>query len=411
MKHGLFGIVAVVAMGCMLPCAFAQALPSGVPPPVATTSLSVETDDEATKATVKKITEAPDIAGNWLDLIVLMCERRQASEAQRLIRYVEDTFNPPEGIREVLTLLKQSGCGSSDASQIQLSVASLFGYDNNVNQGSSNPLFDFGGGIPGGGLPLAPEFLPMGDRFGQLGAAIVAGTPRTVQVGFQVRKREFDRLHRFDTQAVSVAAEKDWLCQGSLCSLSASAGQLALGGRAYQAVASVHGSWSSHPERRGEFFTFEGDFAYQRFIQNASLNAWLYQARATYYLPVPAFNGQLQASISAGLDIPQTTRPGGQRQFGSIGAGGNHALYPAVKLDWFLLRQAMREQESYSPGLIDRSRAPMFQQASIALTRQLTSSQSIRIEWRRAVNEDTVSLFSYRSTALTVGWQWFGNIQ
>ena len=152
----------------------------------------------------------------------------------------------------------------------------------------------------------------------------------------------------------------------------------------------------------------EADLTRQSFPGEHALDAWVGFARSTVRVPTQSA-GQFQFSGNLGLDLPSGDRPGGRRTFGALVARGNHNLPAGYLAEWSLQYQVGRDANPYSPGLIDLARRPKLQLATLALVKPLSASQRLRLEFRHVTNNDTVSLFSYRSDALALSWQWSGS--
>jgi hypothetical protein len=362
--------------------------------------------DEALEKSVEQIERDPAQAGAWLDLAVGLCQKGRGADAMAVLSHVQSAYSPPEGILEVINLLRASSCEGPHR-DVRVTVAAQRGYDNNVNQGASNPLFAVGTDVGELLLVLSPDFLPKGDHYRQADAGLAFRPRQGVQVNLQVREKRYDRLFDLNTRIAAASAEKDWICFTGGCAIGATLGRIDLGGKPYQYVGNVQAAWTSAPGRWGGAVAFEAGLTRQKFPSEPTLDAWIGLGKVTWKLPAPA--GQIQLSSSAGLDVPTSDRPGGRRTLAALGAAGFHDVPYGLQVDWSLQSQLTHDASVYSPPLINSVRRPLLRVATVGLTKSLTASQKLRLEYRYTDNRDTVSLFSYRSNALALSWQWRGD--
>ncbi len=370
--------------------------------------IDIPQDDPDFAPLVQAIDNVPDAAGAWLDLAVLLCQRGFGTGSQQALAHIEEAFDPPEGIREVAQVLRQSQCiGKRPDRELLITVQR--GYDNNVNQGASNPLFELGGALPGVVLTLSPEFLPIGDQFTSFDAALATGQQSDTSWTFQLREKRHDRQQRFDTRILSIARDQRWNCEGWACRLGAAIGHVELGGRSYQHLGSLQASATRGGAGPSDMaMTLDASIGQVVFPTLSNFDAWVAQTRATWRWPLQR-DDYLQWYVNAGIDRPRGARPGGQRQFWGVGASGRHGLTglgAGAWLEWSLQNLSMRDSDFYAPGIIDVRRKPALNVALLALALPLPERQTVRLELRRTINRDSLSLFSYFGTTIFLSWQW-----
>ena len=113
------------------------------------------------------VRDQPRHAGAWLDLAMLYCASAKADEAERLFQEIEQDFQPPPAIREVIARQRLAGCHGWQAKR-DVTVRLSRGAESNANQGASNPIFSFGSGLSQVDLTLLPAYLPQADRYSNL---------------------------------------------------------------------------------------------------------------------------------------------------------------------------------------------------------------------------------------------------
>lgn len=377
--------------------------------------------DETTQSLVLAIRADPQQAGSWLDLAVLLCQNGQDNSALPLLAHIEKTFAPPAGIREVIRLLRVGGCERPGARGKALRLAGSVqrGYDSNVNQGASSALFELGSAFPNVVVELTPDFLPRGDHFTQLDASGSWAAPDgSHQLGLQARFKRHDQLKAQDVGIVSGVADRTWDCQQAQCRVSGVLSFVTLGSRAFQTEASLQAGWQRPlgPEPSSQTLALEATLSRQRFATQPSFDAWLAQVRGSWRVPLahwlPAADGadHLLLSTGYGVDVPSAGRPGGRREVRLLGVSGSldlsSRLTPGLVGEWSLQRQWTHESQAYSPGLIDATRRPQLSTLALAAVQTLDRNNRLRLELRRSLQRDTVSLFSYAGHTISLSWQW-----
>lgn len=377
--------------------------------------------DETTQSLVLAIKADPQQAGSWLDLAVLLCQNGQDTTALPLLAYIEKTFAPPAGIREVIRLLRVGGCErpGERGKALRLTGSAQRGYDSNVNQGASSALFELGSAFPNVVVELTPDFLPRGDHFTQLDASGSWAAPDgSHQLGLQARYKRHDQLKAQDVGIVSGVADRVWDCPQAQCRVSGVLSFVTLGARAFQTEASLQAGWQRQlgPEPGSQALALEATLSRQRFATQPSFDAWLAQLRGSWrvplanWLPAAHATDHLLLSTGYGVDVPSAGRPGGRREVRLLGVSGSLDLSsrhtPGLAGEWSLQRQWTQESQAYSPGLIDAIRRPQLNALALAAVQTLDRNNRLRLELRRNLQRDTVSLFAYAGHTISLSWLW-----
>ncbi|MES3009896.1 MAG: hypothetical protein V4738_03885 [Pseudomonadota bacterium] len=363
---------------------------------------------------VHEVSVNPEHAGSWLDLALRLCQKGKRQLTNEVLNYIEQSFSPPTGIMEVITLMRQSGCDAPMPNSAErqrdtprISLSAQRGRDSNVNQGASSPLLVLGSAFPGVVIELTPEFLPVGDQFTALDAGINVDFGSDFRGSALVRTKHHDNQHRFDTGIALGNLEQAWSCGAARCVVSGALGAIGLADRLYQTLGQIQIGLtiplvgSSWPQA----LTMEAMLGRQVFATQPSFNAWLAQARASWRVLLGGTD-LLQLSLAVGRDEPTAGRPGGSRRLSTLGASGGHDLGSQFTLDWNVQRQITQDSKAYSPGLIDMARHPVLDSLVLGLTRPVAELQRVRLEFRYINHRDVVSLFTYRNKSVSLSWLW-----
>jgi hypothetical protein len=350
----------------------------------------------------------PQHAGAWLDLAISQCTLGHAVEAERLFREIEVRFAPSAGILEVINSNRQSGCHGWQPRSWRSAVLTR-GYDNNVNQGASNPVFVLGSGANQVEQPLAPDYLPKSDGYSQVALDYSRELSQKGTVAFvQFRGRHHDHLNEQDTGAFLAGAARPfafgtWAARGTAV-LSA----VTLGGKLYQSQALLQGQLAPPLRLPGQFeVALSAALGRVQYISRHAFDAS--NTEAGLMLQRRTDHSQLQFGLGRMADRGSTARLGGNRH-GWYGS----ALYQwrvderwTTELGWS--RQDWHGQTVYSPALVDEVRAQSTRQWRFGASWQFRPHQTLQLEWRDIHNRENISLFQYNGHAVQLNWRWDGS--
>lgn len=363
--------------------------------------------DEATRLLMRFLEREPQHAGAWLDLAISQCELGHGAEAERLFVEIERRFAPPPGIVEVIQGHRNRGCHPVPAGQRDLLSLSLGrGYDDNVNQGASNPNFSTGSGANFLQWELGPDYLPKADGYTLLSADYNTGLGESKLLGFvQLRARRHDHEHEQDTTSVLAGLEQPWRLASWRGRATAGLSAMQLDGHYYQRQAQVQ-LRATPPLDLPEALDWS---------LTSGLSHVTYPTRTKYDANTLELGTALnyrddirQALLGAGVlsDHGQAGRLGGNRE----GWYGNLLLYSNLgdrfsgQLGW--TRQVWRGSAVYSPNVIDLVRRQDTRLLTASVVLQLPARHSVQLEWRSTQNRENISLFQYNSRSVQLTWRW-----
>lgn len=368
-------------------------------------SLSEGKADEASDALNRMIEQEPQHAGAWLDLAIIQCELGRAAEAERLFREIERRFSPPPGIQEVINSHRLKGCkGWQPQSHWSIQVGR--GYDNNVNQGASNPNFSIGSGSSRIDLQLLPEFLPQHDQYTLVAGEYVRDLTPNGSSGFiQLRARDNDSLSRYNTTSLRFGAEVPWSVGNWRVRGLGSIGLITLGSELYQKQAQIHARITT-PLTLPERFRFNVLTGVTRVQYTTLTNYDSNTVELSGLLTYQGRSSQVQTSLGYVTDRGASARLGGNRDgwYASVQAQRRLADRLTGELGWSY--QRWLSSSPYSPGLIDQIRRQNTHLLRAALIVPVKPQQSLQIELRQVRNNENISIFQYNSHLLQVSWQW-----
>ena len=345
----------------------------------------------------------PEHAGAWLDLAILHCALGNRTEAEALFEAIELRFAPGPALRELMDRQLAGGCQRARAPGV-VRVRLGRGYDDNANQGASNPNLPIGGGPGGVTLVLAPEHAPRGDGFTSL--QIDGALPLTDEdlVGFgQLAVRRHDEVRAFDISSLALGMEQLWERDDWQMRASLAGGMLELDGKLYQQSALIQGQVTPPlPLPQPWQFSLVAAQSYLKYVDQP-----VFDARQAELRGVLSYEeGRTRLSLAAGglRDYGQQDRPGGDRDGWSVNIWGR-VLWGQTAGEFMWSRQHWHGSRDFAPGLIDELRKQDVELWRLAVTQPLGGRHSLVAELRQIDSDENISIFSYRSRQLSLSWQ------
>jgi hypothetical protein len=360
--------------------------------------------DDAGRALASMIAKGPRHASEWLDLAMIQCAIGHGDDAERLFKEIEERFDPPAGIRDLIAEQRQQGCWRwTPASQLALVAAR--GADRNVNQGASTRSHTLGG-IGGDTLELLPEFLPRGDQYTLVTADYLRELNQGGALAFvQAQLRRNDHLFSYNTASLFGGLEQPWQLGRWRLRGTALGGALALGGRLYQEQAQLQLRVTPPlPLPAGLELSGMAALAHVKYKTLTNFNSNTGELRA-----VLAYRAQrTQGQLSAGMQNDQAAglRPGGDRSGSSVTLSGRHRLSSRWQVELDLSRQLWLGGAAYSPPLITAVRDQDTRAVRASLVYLLDAQQSIQLEARHVRNKENITVFQYNNSILQLSWRW-----
>lgn len=362
--------------------------------------------DEAEAALKRMMEQEPQHAGAWLDLAIVQCELGHTREAERLFKIIEERYDPPPGIIEVIKAQRATGCRGKIVVHDKLSVLIGHGYDTNVNQGASSPFFALGAGTDTQVLTLLPQYLPQHDQYTLLSANYVRDLDKRGDVGFiQFQARENDTLSSYNTISLLFGVDSPWHIGTWNTHTVGTVGALTLGGRDYQRQVQLQ-ERVTPPWNLPEHWQFNvvGSVAYVEYPTLTNYNSATDELDAQLQYQGQRVAGQL--SIGGLYDHGDAARLGGNRRGWQTSAMLNAHLAERLNGEFGWSWQSWDGSDAYSPGLIDQVRKQDTRTWRAGLIVPLRRDTALELEWRRIMNNENISLFEYRGQLLQLSLKW-----
>lgn len=368
--------------------------------------------DEAAALLNRFLETEPQHAGAWLDLAISQCELGNAQQAEKLFAEIEQRFDPPPGIREVIQSHRAQGCKPTPRPRPKplLSLTGTRGYDTNVNQGASSDTFATGSGNDLTEWELSDDFLPKSDQFTSASVDYFYPLDNSGTLLYaQARTRRHDSVREQDTDAVTVGIDRPWRVGLWRGRASLTVGAIRLDGALYQKQSQVQVRVSPPvalllPERLD--WSLVSSFSHLSYPTRTSFDSNIAELGTTLTYRSP----KAQVLLSTGVqnDHGNAERLGGDRHgwYGNAWLYGRLAEKITGELGWSA--QGWRGQRVYSPEIIDIVRRQNTRQLRAAASYAVMPNHSVILEWRTVRNKENISLFAYNSRTVQLSWRWDG---
>ncbi|HEY5801865.1 MAG TPA: tetratricopeptide repeat protein, partial [Burkholderiaceae bacterium] len=338
------------------------------------------------------------------DVAMIHCKLGNAEQAEKMFTEIEQRFSPPPGVLELIHSQRAIGC--SIPLQANWAVAVTRGYDRNVNQGASNPLFTRGEGADQQEYELRAEFLPKSDQYTSIAADFQQDLNQRGSVGFlQFNGRRHDALRQYDTASLFAGVDQplrfgNWNLRGTTL-----LGAVTMGGKLFQKHAIVQMRVTPPlplpPSLQLNLFA---GLAHLDYHASPVFDSDTFESRVQMQYRGERLHAQ--ASLGYAWDNALNGRPGGDRN-GFVGTVNLRApLWRTVIGEFSLARQSWRGETSYSLGIIDQRRVQATHMARAALVLPVARYHSLQLEVRAVHNNENISIFQYNNRQVQLSWQW-----
>lgn len=352
------------------------------------------------------IVREPEHAGAWLELAIIHCEIGDREAAQRLFDDIRLRFNPSTGIQDVMHHYETTGCDSWKP-QTLFRVSLDRGYDSNVNQGTHHTQFeipfDTGNPLDKGKVVwnLSPDYLHQADNYSQL--ALDYGRDLNTNGGMifaQFRARRNDNLRRYNFEQLLAGIEQPWRIKNQQLKLTVATSVLSLENKLFQKQFSLSNRWLL-PVFLNKPYQLSVNTSVSRvqYLTSSNYDSTIYELRGNfdYQTEDHAFS----SSASVLKDDTNNSRRGY-----AASLSYRRTLYKNIfaELNWN--RQEWRGTYPYTPGFIDQIRHQRTNSVRAALSYPLHKNLSLKLDLRRTVNKENISIFEFNGTSSQLGLQW-----
>ena len=408
LRHFLFSLLRLLGSFGLSFCVLSStALPAQADTPYNEAMLAIAEGrlSDAERLLTSLIKDEPRHAGAWLDLAMLYCASGNKLGAERLFLDIEQQFDPPPAILDVISRQRLAGCKGWQA-RSEYTLRLTRGHETNANQGASNPLYAFGSGLSQVELVLLPAYLPKPDSYKatyfELARQI---TPDGLGAVMQFQRRNYDSLSQLNSHSVFIGAELPIIWRNWLFKNSVAAGWMTLGEKLYlrqeQLQLEARPPIGLPPEWQASVAAGLKKFGYPTL---PGFDAQWREVKGMLSYTQP--NYAIQTSLSSVQDVQSGQRPGGDRRGNLKGLSLRRAWNSEWSSELGLQSQTWVGERLYSPGLIDVLRQQQTLTKRMNLNWSYAHNQALILEYKEVKNDENISIFGYRNKQWLLHWQW-----
>lgn len=353
---------------------------------------------------------SPNHAGAWLDLALLYCEQGDAARARRIFDHVEQQFQPPPAILELITHYRNSGCAPAAVPKGRFTFTVSGGHADNVNRGLVNTTIDLV--LPVGQVPvrLGEAFMPRASAMAAVSANYIREIESLRGVSWfgGVTEKRFPSVQELNQRSLIAGFSQQRLFGGWQQELDVVATHLSLDERSHQQGLLARGALWLPVAKPGQ----------PRFGMELSLSRWRYPHEPAYDNKIieaglnmrwaPTDRLGLRATAGTVADLASNARPGLDRRGHYLNLGGQWLMSETWRLDAGLRLRRLQDEAGYSVLFGDRRHRSMQRQMHVGLQMEKNplTGGVWRLEWEGLQSRDNIPLFPYNSRTVTLSWQY-----
>ncbi|WP_151636856.1 tetratricopeptide repeat protein [Noviherbaspirillum aerium] len=352
---------------------------------------------------------SPNHAGAWLDLALLYCEQGDAARARRIFDHVEQQFQPPPAIQELITHYRKSGCAPAVAPKGRFTFTVGGGHTDNANRGLANTAIDIV--LPLGVTTVNLEgFTPKASVLAAVSANYVQEIQALPGVSWfaGLTEKQYPSVQELNQRSLMAGISQQRVFGRWLQEFDAVATHLSLDERSHQKGLLARGAVWLPVARPGQ----------PRFGAELSLSRWRYPHQPAYDNKIietgismrwaPTDRLGLRATAGRVADLASNARPGMDRRGHYLNLGGQWLMSETYRLDAGLRLRRLQDEAQYSVLFGERRHRSMQRQmhVGIQMEKNPMTAGVWRLEWEGLQSRDNIPLFPYNSRTLSLSWQY-----
>ncbi len=350
----------------------------------------------------------PGNAGAYLDLAITEIELKNFHEARRLLQEIEQRFNPPEGIRQVINAYNaRISSALTPRNYFSSHVFIGGGYSDNVNNGTDKSLIELDLGTGPVLLPVSNSSKSSPDSYSEAGATLsynIEQGPWRHQLISAIQRSDYHSMTEFNTVNAVFGANSSISYEQSQIDAGIYYSTVWLDGADYQTSTSGSGQYS-YQLPSGLKLASQLRLSQLRYIQTQSNN--INRAELTFSaskaVSVLGKNSLLQATLRFNRGSALNNRAGGDEQQWQAGMALITQLNPQDLARLSLSVGNNNDSTPYNPSLLGpKVRDTQKLRLSASYSHQFNETWSITTGLNIARNRSNIDLFTTDSNELTV---------
>lgn len=355
-------------------------------------------------------------AGAKLDLAILNCKLGNKFQTELLLKELENKYFPNPKIKSIIQKIRNYSCKNNDSDNNE-NVTNIFwikfaiGYDSNINQGTTNPLFEASDGSQTIAFILSDNYIKHG------------GTSFNLNVGFmhkisdsndkifvKLNTKNHNHYTYFNTASGQILYQIPdiYLGENKQTKITSNIAYnvINLDAKPYLSQQKFAVSLLPFLNNNNNFqSTFSFNFTRNSYKNINAYNAKIYEFKTD----LKYYQKNYLTALSAGilLDKEENTRPGGNKKGFFIAANHKYMFDDKWLIELFAHYQKWHSSRIYLANFIPQKRYQKIYAYGITADYKINKHNSIGVEFMNFNNQENISLFEYKNKSLQLYWQYY----
>lgn len=363
-------------------------------------------------------------AGAKLDLAILNCKLGNEFQTELLLKELEHKYLPNQNIKNIIQKIRGYSCKNNDTENkknTNNNIQNIFwvklaiGYDSNINQGTSNPLFEASDGSQTIAFILSDNYIKHG------------GTSFNLNVGF---------MHKISDNNDKIFVKLNTKNHNHYTYFNTTSGQILyqipniyLGENKQTKITSNIAYNVINLDAKPYLSQQKFSISLLPFLNNNNnannnfQSVFSFNATRSDYRNIKAYNARIYelktdlkyyqknyfTTLSAGilLDKEENTRPGGNKKGFFIASNHKYSFNDKWLFEVFAHYQKWHSSRIYLANFIPKKRYQKIYAYGITTDYKINKHNSIGVEFMNIYNQENISLFEYKNKSLQLYWQYY----
>lgn len=357
-------------------------------------------------------------AGAKLDLAILQCKIGNKFQSEILLKELETKYILRQNIKSIIQQIRNSSCNENDANNNNKNIKNAFwlklavGYDTNINQGTTNPLFEASDGSQTIVFILADNFVKHGGVNFNVNVGFMHKiSDRNDKIFVKLNTKNHNHYTYFNTATGQILYQMPEFYLGANDNIKITSNfaynVINLDAKSY--LSQQKFSLGLTPFYDNKNNNFQTTFGFN-LTRNAYRNLKAYNAKV-YELKTDLKYSQNNylTTLTAGIlfDKAENNRPGGNKKGFFIAANHKYSPHNKWLFEVFAHYQKWNSSRIYLANFIPRKRNQKLFAYGFTADYSVNKNNSFGIEFMNFNNQENISLFEYKNRSLQLYWQYY----
>lgn len=359
-------------------------------------------------------------AGAKLDLAILYCKLGNKFQSELLLKELETKHILNQNITNIIKQIRDNTCENSNYNNSNIQnifwLKLAMGYDTNINQGTSNPLFEANNGSQSVAFILADNYIKHGGVNFNVNVGFMHKiSDRNDKIFVKLNTTNHNHYTYFNTATGQFLYQLPEIYFGeqkqNKITTNIAYNVINLDAKPYlhqqKFFVSLTPFYNNTYNNNYSNFqpTFSFNFTRNNYKNIAAYNSKVYEIKTD----LKYYQENFLTTLTAGIlfDNEENIRPGGNKKGFFIAA--NHKYSPNNKwlFELFTHYQKWNSSRIYLANFIPYKRNQKIYAYGLNADYKINKNNSIGIEFMNLTNQENISLFEYKNKSIQLYWQYY----